>query len=50
MSAWGAFIGRYIVFVLEFGGIAVFSATIYFCVIKLEKTNKNKNYYGYGNE
>lgn len=39
---------RLILFVLEFESIAAFSATIYFCVIKLEKTNKN--YYGYGNE
>ena len=41
---------RLILFVLEFESIAELSATIYFSVIKLEKTNKNKNYYGYGNE
>ena len=41
---------RLILFVLEFESIAAFSATIYCRVIKLEKTNKNKNYYGYGNE
>lgn len=41
---------RLILFVLEFESIAEFSATIYFRVIKLEKTNKNKNYSGYGNE
>ena len=41
---------RLIVFVLEFESIAAFTASIYFCVINLEKTNKNKNYYGYGNE
>ena len=41
---------RLIVFVLEFESIAAFSATICFCVIKLGKANKNKNYYGYGNE